>query len=236
MYKNSSILALIPARAGSKRLPGKNIKILLGKPLIAWIIECAKKSRYIDKIVVSTDCKKIANIAMQYGAQIPFMRPAKLAVDKAKSIDVVTHAVNWLKINGNSYDILILLQPTSPLRRVEDINRSIELLFEHNAKSIVSVCKCEHFPVGVNTLPQDLCMKDFMMTEWRGKNKYSSSQFYRLNGAIYAAFCDYIIDKNCFFGDNTYAYIMPEECSVDIDREIDFKFVEFLVKEGIVKL
>ena len=232
MYKGKNILGLIPARGGSKGLPRKNIKPLLGKPLIAWTIEQALASKYLDRVVVSTDDKEIAEISKKYGAEVPFMRPKELAKDNAKGIDVVLHAIDWLKENDNrkQYDLIILLQPTSPLRTTEDIDKAIELLFLKEAKAIVSVCEVDHHPLWANTLPEDGSMKDFIRREVMNKNRQELPIFYRLNGAIYLAYCDYIKKQKSFFGEKTFAYIMPRERSVDIDDEIDLKLAEILIK------
>lgn len=232
MYKGKNILGLIPARGGSKGLPRKNIKPLLGKPLIAWTIEQALASRYLDRLVVSTDDKEIAEISKKYGADVPFMRPKELAKDNAKGIDVVLHAIYWLKENDNrrQYDLIILLQPTSPLKTTEDIDKAIELLFLKEAKAIVSVCEVDHHPLWANTLPEDGCMKDFIKQEIMNKNRQELPVFYRLNGAIYLAYCNYIKKQKSFFGEKTFAYIMPKSRSVDIDDEIDFKLAEILMK------
>src|SRR3989339_1726633 len=161
MYKKKNIIAIIPARAGSKGLPGKNIRLLLGKPLISWTIEHALSSKYIDKVIVSTDDRKIAEISRKCGAAVPFIRPAKLATDKAKGIDVILHAVRWFEKKRNKFDLIMLLQPTSPLRTAGDIEAAIELLFEKKAGAVVSVCETEHHPLWSNILPKDGNMKNF---------------------------------------------------------------------------
>jgi N-acylneuraminate cytidylyltransferase/CMP-N,N'-diacetyllegionaminic acid synthase len=228
MYKGKSILALIPARGGSKGLPRKNIRPLLGKPLIAWTIEQALASKYLDRVIVSTDSEEIAEISKKYGAEVPFMRPKKLATDEVKSIDVVLHAVKWMEENDGSYDLLMLLQPTSPLRTVEDIDKAVELLFGKGAIAVVSVCKVDHHPYWSNVLPEDGCMENFIRPEAINKNRQGLPIFYRLNGAIYLAYCDYLKQEKTFFGDKTFAYIMPKERSIDIDEEIDFILAELL--------
>jgi len=138
MYKDKKILALIPARGGSKGLPRKNIKPLLGKPLIAWTIEQSLASKYLDKVVVSTEDKEIAEISKKYGAEVPFIRPKELAKDDTPSIDVVLHAIDFLE-KKELFNIIVLLQPTSPLRTISDIDNSIEFLFSKNAQAIISV-------------------------------------------------------------------------------------------------
>jgi len=233
MIKGKKILALIPARSGSKRLPGKNIKGLSGKPLIAWTIEQAKNSKYIDKIIVSTDSQEIAEISKEYGAEIPFLRPGELAQDESKGIDVILHAINWFKQRNEHYDLLIQLQPTSPLREPEDIDKAVELLFAKNAKAIITVTEAQCSPSWVNTLPEDGSMKNFLLSEDRNKNSQQFSKFYRLNGAVYLGYCDYILEQKSFHGEASFAYIMPKMRSVDIDDEFDFMFAEFLMENNI---
>ena len=230
MYKEKTILGLIPARGGSKGLPKKNIRPLLGKPLIAWTIEQAKASKYVDRVVVSTDDKEIAEVARQYGAEVPFMRPKELARDDTPGVDVVFHAMNWFIKNENKqYDLIMLLQPTSPLRAAEDIDKAIELLFFKKAKAIVSVCEVDHHPLWTNTLPEDGNMKAFLRPEILNKRRQDLPVFYRLNGAIYLARLDYLRKCNGFFGPETYAYVMPRERSIDVDTNFDLKLVEYFI-------
>ncbi len=228
MYKNKRVLALIPARGGSKSLPGKNIKPLNGKPLIAWTIAAAKKSRYIDEIVVSTDNRKIRAVAKRYGAKTPFLRPKRLATDTAKGMDVMLHALNWFKDVGEAFSLIILLQPTSPLRIAQDIDKAVETLFSKKAKVVISTCKTDYPFYLTNELPKNGCMKNFTRFKLRMINRQDLPQFYKVNGAVYVAFCDYIMQKKCFWGDKTFAYVMPEERSIDIDSNQDFMFAEFL--------
>lgn len=232
MYKNKKILALITARGGSKGLPGKNIRNLAGKPLISWTIKQALASPIIDRIIVSTDDNRIAAVAKKYGAEVPFMRPKVLASSSAKSVDVAIHALNWLeRYNNDKYDIVILLQPTSPLRTAEDIRRAFQLFFAKNAKAVVSVCTCEHSPLWSNRLPSDLNMGKFIKASILNKNRQSLGQYYRLNGAVYIAETRYLREKRSFFGRRTYAYIMDTVRSVDIDSIIDFTLAEILMKQ-----
>ena len=230
MYKSRKILAVIPARGSSRGLPRKNVQPLLGKPLIAQTIEQAKNSKYIDRFLVSTDDGEIAEISKRCGAEVPFMRPKELATDEAKGIDVILHAVNFLKKRDQLYEMLLVLQPTSPLRISKDIDNAIELLSEKDAQAVVSVCKTEHHPGWANMLPPDGCMKDFIKPEHANKNRQELPDFYRLNGAVYVAYVDYISEHRSFFGDKTFAYVMPQERSVDIDTETDLKLADFLLK------
>jgi N-acylneuraminate cytidylyltransferase/CMP-N,N'-diacetyllegionaminic acid synthase len=229
MYHNQSILALIPVRGGSKGLPGKNILPLAGKPMIAWTIDAALQSGLCDEVMVSTDDEMIAKVSRQYGAAVPFMRPPELATDDAITIDVIIHAMDWEKKQGRSFDNLLLLQATSPLRNAEDIRKAAALMEQKGASAVVSVCESEHSPLWVNTIGPDLCMKDFLAGEHHNKNRQQLGKYYRLNGAIYLARWDFLMDRRSFFGENTYAYIMEQERSTDIDRELDLKFAEFLI-------
>jgi CMP-N,N'-diacetyllegionaminic acid synthase len=232
MYNGKTILALIPARGGSKGLPRKNILPLAGKPLIAWSIEAALHSDICDQALVTTDDEEIASIALQYGATVPFLRPPELASDDARAIDVILHAMDYERMNDRVYDLLLLLQPTSPLRNGEDIRHAVELYFQKKATAIVSVCESEHSPLWMNTIGPDLCLKDFLADELQNKNRQQLAEFYRLNGAIYLADWDFLIRERSFFGENTFAYIMDRERSTDIDRELDFKFAEFILQQS----
>lgn len=234
MYGGKSILGLIPARGGSKGLLHKNTRLLAGKPLIAWTIEVALAANIFDQLIVSTEDREIANIAEQYGAEVPFTRPAELATDEAKGIDVVFHALNWLAEHEQHYDLVFLLQPTSPLRKVDDIKGCLDLFFQKRAGAVVSVCEAEHPPLWMNKLDPDLCMKDFLKKEIADENRQSLSRFYRINGALYLAEWDYLFKNNGFMGLDTYAYIMLRERSVDIDTELDLKFTEFLLREYFI--
>ena len=230
MHKKKRILGIIPARGGSKGLTRKNILPLLGKPLIAWTIEQAHLSKYLDKVIVNTDDSEIAKVAKDHGAEVPFLRPQELAQDMSRGIDVVLHNLSWLEENNEVYDLIILLQPTSPLRKSEDIDNAIELLFSKNAQAIISVCEVEHHPYWENILPETGCMGEFLSNEIMNKNRQERPVFYRLNGAIYLAYCDYLRTYKSFYGNETYAYIMPRERSIDIDNVLDLKLAEFMIR------
>lgn len=231
MYKGKSIIAVIPARAGSKRLPNKNIRKLRGKPLIAHTIKQAKRSRYIDEVVVSTDSKRIAAIAKRYGASVPFMRPSRLASDSAKTVDVLLHVVDWYGARLRAYDVVVLLQPTSPLRNVSDIDKAIKLLFTKRALAIVSVCLAEHNPCWMDILPKNGSMKEYVKNKTLRKRSQDLPNYYRINGAVYVIYSEALRKMNDFYGDRTFAYVMPSERSVDIDSELDLSFAEYLAKK-----
>jgi len=228
MINGKKVLGIIPARSKSKGLPDKNIKEFNGKPLIAWTIEEVKKCNIIDKIIISTDSNKIANIAKKYGGDVPFIRPKKFATDTSKGVDVIFHVISLYE---KEFDIIAYFQPTSPLRKEKNIKEAFKLFSDKNAKAIVSVCKCEHIPLWSNTLPENGNMKGFIRPEIKNRNRQTFESYYRLNGAIYLSYISYFKKNKGFFGKETYAYIMPKINSLDIDDIIDFKFAEFLEKE-----
>lgn len=230
MYESKTVLAVIPARGGSKGLPRKNIKLLGGRPLIAWTIEAALECGYIDRVVVSTEDEEIADVAKRWGAEVPFMRPAQLATDEAKGMEVLLHAMGWLEAHQERFDLVLLLQPTSPLRSAEDIRNALALFTQKRAEAVVSVCESEHSPLWMGTLGEDLNLRDFLPREVLKSNRQELQRFYRLNGALYLATWEFLKKNRNFFGEKTYAYIMPRERSVDIDTELDLLFAEFLLE------
>lgn len=230
MRKMKSI-AIIPARSGSKALKDKNIKELCGKPLLAYSIECAKQSGRFDKIFVSTDSTEYAEVAEKYGADASFLRSAENSSDTANSWDAVREVINKFRDKDQEFDYIMLLQPTSPLRTSEDIENSFEILKEKSAHAVLSVTEAEHSPLWCNTLGEDLCMDTFRNEKYANLPRQQLPKFYRLNGAIYLM--DRLeLDKENMFQDRCYAYIMPQERSIDIDTEIDFKIAEYYLKDG----
>ncbi len=229
MYIANKILAIIPARGGSKRLSNKNLKSLAGYPLIYWTISEAKKSKYIDKLIVSTENNEIAKISIKYGAEVPFMRPDELATDESGTFEVLNHAINEIK---DKYDYILLLQPTSPLREVKDIDEFIEKAVD-SAKSMISVCQVNHSPLWSNTLPDDLSMANFIRKEIIGKRSQDLPSYYRINGAIYIAPISKFLENRGFLGSETMAYIMDRENSIDIDTIEDFELAEFYFEKRL---
>ena len=226
MYKNKTFLAIIPARGGSKRLPRKNVLDLCGKPLISWSIEAGLKSKYIDKVIVTSDDDEILSISKEYGAEI-IRRPDELSSDTATTFDAIKHTIDNMK----KYDYIVLLQPTSPLRDEKHIDESIELLETKNADAVVSVCEMDHSPLWSNTLPQDGNMNNFLKDEILNKRSQDLEKYYRLNGAIYICKTDKLLEEKSFFlKDNIIAYVMNRKGSIDIDEEIDFKMAEVLME------
>ena len=224
-------LAIITARGGSKSLPGKNIKILAGKPLIAWTIEAALKSKYLDRVLVSTDDKNIAAIAKKYGAEVPFLRPKKLATDKTPTVPVLLHALRWLKLNeGYKPDAVVTLQPTSPLRLTKHIDAALRLFNKTGADSVVSVCRVEHSPYWMMKVKGDR-VSPFMKDYSERKRRQDLLPVYRPNGAIYITRYDVLTKTKRILGRNTRAIVMDAESSVDIDTAMDFKLAETVLKE-----
>ena len=227
MLKEKTFLAIIPARGGSKRLPQKNILDLNGKPLIAWSIEAGLDSKYIDKVVVSSDNNKILDISQKFGADV-VVRPETLASDTATTFDAIKHTIKSLE----QYDYIVLLQPTSPLRNSKHIEEAIELLEKKDANSVVSVCEMEHSPLWSNTLDVSLSMKGFLRDEVLNKRSQDLEKYYRLNGAIYICKTDRLLENGSFFfKENIFAYIMDREVSIDIDERIDFDIANLLMKK-----
>lgn len=228
MINNRKVIAVIPARGGSKRLPRKNVLPLKGKPLIAWSIAAGLDSNYVDQVIVSTDCDEIASVARQYGAEIPFMRPANIAGDTASTDSVILHLLS--KLSANDSDIVVILQPTSPLRLSIDIDAALDKLIAVNGDGVVSVCECEHSPYWSNSLPSDGNMGAFIKEELKGKRSQDLPTCYRLNGAVYAFSVESIItNKGLSYTSTVYSSIMPTERSVDIDNALDFKLAEVIL-------
>jgi CMP-N,N'-diacetyllegionaminic acid synthase len=233
MIENSRLLALVVARGGSKRLPHKNVLDLAGKPVIAWTIEAGKKSKYVDRVVVSTDDEEIAKVSKLCGADVPFRRPEELAGDRAKSVDVVRHAIDVLKAKDDIYEFCLLLQPTSPLRTAEHIDAAVELLLEKKADSILSVSKTAHPVEWVNTLPKDLSMDGFFCPEFDGMRSQDFPDRYQVNGAIYINRISSLLQSSSLINcGKAYAYIMSQECSVDIDDYVDYLLAGVLLGDA----
>jgi CMP-N-acetylneuraminic acid synthetase len=227
------ILAIIPARAGSKRLPKKNSKLLFNKPLVEWTIEAAKQSKALTDILISTDCKDIAKIAEECGLPVPFLRPKEYSSDQSTAIDVIEHAISYLKSMKKRYDYIVWLQPTSPLRTAEDIDGAIATLMNKNADAVISVCECDHSPLWSNTINTDASMDNFLSPFVKNNPRSQAlPDYFRLNGAVYIARTDKLLQERSFFLDtNVFAYKMSKESSIDIDSHLDFKLAGLLLAD-----
>ena len=230
------MIAIIPARGGSKGLPGKNIKELNGKPLISYTIEAALNSKYITKVIVTTDSEEIADVAIKSGAEVPFMRPDELASDTASAIDVYLHAVDFMKDKYNdSMEKFMVLLPTAPLRKTSHIDEAVEKFLLSKADTLISVKEAET-PATWYMIKDD---KDCIQNAGFGTgnavtNRQMNSQYYVPNGAIYILDYNLLKNSRTYYSNNTIAYIMSAEESVDIDTLTEFMYAEFLIKEHIV--
>lgn len=223
-----SLLAVIPARGGSKGIPRKNIKPLAGKPLIAWTIEAAKQANCIDRIIVSTEDDEIASVARAFGADVPFMRPAELAADDTPGIAPVLHAMEQLP----RYDWLLLLQPTSPLRAAADIDGIWAFCQTRGAPSAVSVCSVSKHPYWMYQRDTSDRLQPLIADRPDVTRRQDLPQAYALNGALYLARTAWLQERCGFVGPETLGYMMPEERSVDLDTPYDWRWVEYLIEQG----
>lgn len=226
-------LAIIPARGGSKGVPGKNIKMLAGKPLIAWTIETAFAADCLDRVVVSTDAPEIRDICVRYGAEAPFLRPKAIAEDDTSDLPVYQHALQWLEDHeGYRPEIIVWLRPTAPLRTASDIEGAVERLVADSPDWVRSVCEVEHHPFwmyrldGLTMLPfqdgidiRDYCRRQLL------------PPVYRINGAVDVAWRKTIAEEKLYCG-RLEAYVMPASRSIDIDTEMDFVLAETILERG----
>ncbi len=230
MIEGKKVLAIVPARGGSKGLPGKNIRELCGKPLIAWSIDAARDSAYIDEVVVSTDSDEIAEISRQYGASVPFMRPPELATDTADSMGAINHAIDYYEQRGKHFDLIAVIEPTSPLREAQDIDASILKLVNENAGSIVSVCLAE------TTHPAFMFHLDgCRLVTSSGKpfktmRRQDLDPAYFLEGSVYISTYEALAREGDFIHENTIAYVVPKWKSPEIDDMVDLLLIETIMK------
>lgn len=224
-------IAVIPARSGSKGLPDKNIRPVNGKPLLAYTIEAALESGCFDTVHVSTDSERYAEIARQYGADVPFLRSAALATDTASTWDAVREVLARYDELGKRFDTMMLMQPTTPLRTEEDVKAAYDLLQKKQAKSVIAVCEVDHSPLWCDTIPDSGSMKGFGRKDLAWVNRQDLRPYYRVNGAIYLLSVNgiNIPPDDEIYEDNCYALFMDRKKSVDVDSEDDLALVEFLL-------
>ena len=232
MIEGKKVLALIPARGGSKGLPGKNIKELCGKPLVAWPIEAAINSNYIDEVIVSTDRPEIATIAKSFRAYVPFIRPSQLAKDNSTTFSVIEHAVNYLKSQNAIYNYLVLLEPTSPLTASDDIDKALNILINKRdiADSIVGVSKVEAahplFDVKIN--------KQGLIVPYTGefstpKRRQEIDELYFFEGSLYISDVEVLLKQETFYHNRTLPYEVPKWKAIEIDELVDFICAEAIM-------
>jgi CMP-N,N'-diacetyllegionaminic acid synthase len=224
------ILALIPARGGSKGIPRKNVRLLAGKPLIAWTIEAARACAELERVVVSTDDAEIASVAREHGAEIPFMRPEALATDSASSLPVVLHALDHLP----GIDAVLLLQPTSPLRTAADIAAVLSLAASTGAPSVMSVAPAPCHPDWMYRMSGGRQLERLMPGR-RALRRQDLEPVYVPNGAIYFNRVDWLRETGDFVGPGTIGFEMPAERSIDLDGPLDWALTELLLAEQIAR-
>lgn len=230
MFQNKKILAIVLARAGSKRLPNKNILPLNGKPLVQWTLDAAENSKYIDDIIFTTDSDKFLE-TVNVTKTIKQKRDKSLAQDETKSMDVIFNSIEFYCQNNPKPDYIVVLQPTSPLRNANHIDEAIELMFENNMDATTSVCECEHSPLWSNTLDENNSMENFLSDSLKTSRSQDLPIYYRLNGALSICKYDKLYEEGSFFIKNKIvAYKMDQIDSVDIDTKLDFLLAETIMK------
>lgn len=229
------MLAIIPARGGSKGLPGKNIRPLNGKPLIQYTIEAALASKYVDKVIVTTDDQKIADVAKLAGAEVPFLRPDYLASDTASAVDVYIHATEFaMREMGMKFSKFIVLLPTAPLRNSKHIDEAVALFNRLNADTLVSVNEAETPPTWYMNMDNALRIRNagFGQESAIMGNRQVNNTFYVPNGAIYILDYKLLKEKRTYYSENTVGFVMSRKESVDIDTLDDFEYAEYLIKNN----
>ena len=232
MIDGKLVLAYIPARSGSKSIKDKNLVEVCGKHLIAYSIEAGKNSKYVDKVIVSTDSAIYADIARKYGAEVPYLRPSELAQDKSVEMDSCQHLMRWLEEHSaEKFDIILKLEPTSPLRTAEDVDKAVEKLVEKNADTVVTVTEAMTHPFWMNTLPEDHSMKVFLRPDVARKNRQELPVYYQLDGLVYVGKWDFIKQHKTWFAENSYATITPNSRAIDIDGPVQLELVRIIIQK-----
>lgn len=224
-----SVLGIITARGGSKGVPGKNIALVGGKPLLAWTIEAARSSRMLTRTIVSTESEEIAEIARQWGAEVPFLRPQELARDDTPHVPVVLQALDWMQRQaGFSADYLLVLQPTSPFRTAADIDAAIEIARVKNADSVIGMVMPHGHPFWCKRVLSDGRLAPLLPTDGDAHRRQDLPAALMPNGAIYLARIDFFLRQQSFYGEKTFAYLMPPERSLDIDSPWDLQLARLI--------
>ena len=227
MINGHKILAVIPARGQSKGVPRKNLRMVGGKPLIAWTIDAAKRSSYIDRLILSSEDVEIISISTQLGCEVPFVRPVELAQDDTPGIDPVLHAIE----ETPGYDYVVILQPTSPLRTTADIDGCIEHCISNDAKACVSLSEVVQHPQWMYTLGEQDCLVPLIADGRVYARRQDLPRVFTLNGAVYVSECNWLRLQQTFLSENTVGYVMPQERSLDIDQEMDLKICDALLRK-----
>jgi N-acylneuraminate cytidylyltransferase len=228
MIDGKRVIGVIIARGGSKRVPGKNVRAVKGKPLIAWTIEAAKRSKHIDRLVVSTDDQGILEVAQEWGCEAPGMRPDELSQDDTAGVDPVLYTLKQLP----GYDVVVLLQPTSPLRTPEDIDGCLARCVELRVSACVSVTALDKSPDWMYYVDEEGRMEPIGGHGGPSAMANQPRTGYVLNGAVYVAATDWLERMRTFLTAETAAYVMPQSRSLDIDTELDFKLLDAMIESG----
>lgn len=230
MINGKKILTIIPARGGSKGIKNKNLINLNGKPLILWTIETAKKINHLDKIIVSTDSRKITELAEEHGINVPFRRPKYLATDKSSSVDVILHALEWHEKKGFYFDIVLLLEPTSPLRESKDIINAINLMISKDAKSVVGISEVKsNHPDFTYSKNKNNFIKPFFTKKPSLSRRQDTKTLFFLEGSVYASYTETFKKELSFYHDKTVGYQFSKIKSIEIDDEEDLYITEALM-------
>lgn len=231
--KKLNILGITLARGGSKSIPEKNITPIEGHPLIYYTIKEAKKSSFLNDYIVSTDSEKIADIAINYGAEVPFLRPKELSLDESSSLSGLQHAVNFMELEHNKvYDYVIELMCTNPLKTFEDIDSCIEKIIETKADSVIAVHQLEdHHPARIKKIENDKII-DFCVPERNEARRQDlTPKAYIRSGSIYCMSRQYLMEENRRYGgDDSRPYILPPERTVNIDTPADLELARYLIR------
>lgn len=226
------IVGFIFARVGSQGVPGKNIRFLADKPLIAYAIETAFQSQFIDRVVVSTDDEKIARVAQDFGAEVPFVRPKELAQNNSPEWLAWQHAIRTLKEqdNGRELDVFVSIPPTAPLRSVEDVDNAIQTFLESDADIVITAKKASRHPsFNMITLDEQNCAKLVLPLDKQIIRRQDTPPVYDMTTVAYVASPKFIMESNAVFEGSVKAVLIPEERALDIDTELDFQFAEYLM-------
>ena len=230
MYKNKKILAVIPARGGSKGVPRKNIIEVGGHPLIKYTIDCGKNSKYLDRVIISTEDLLIKRVAEENGGDVPFLRPKELAEDTSKTIDCIVHVVDTLKFMGEEYDYVMILQNTVPLRKSWHVDEAIEMIVDSNERSLVSISEVDEHPILMRTLNENKTVKNLLSMN-STMRRQDFPKFYKVDGAIAIQKIDDEFSLETSINDGKLGYIMDRKYSTDIDNYLDIKIIEYYLEK-----
>lgn len=231
MFQKKKILGLVTARSGSKGLPGKNFKPLNGKPLVQYALEAGLHSQFIDKVVLTSNCQQCIKIATKMGCEPPFVRPEELSTDKVSSFDVIKHAIEFLEAQGEKFDLFVLIEPTSPLRTSKNIDEALELMFNTDAQSLVSVARMDdQHPNFVFKRTDENKLAPWLDVEFSPLRRQDVTEAFYLEGSVYITFIETFLQRKAFCHDNTSFYEVPKWMAPEVDDIWDFIYVEAIQK------